>query len=109
MPGDVTTEGQACAVSNCDYVVEALIEDFPVCALHDDWRTYVILENLELPHAGWSQGKPIVFRAGVALAIEHFEPRKSRCGVKAFDDPRMLEVPTKPTHLVHPNQDLTVG
>jgi hypothetical protein len=27
--------------------------------------------------------------------------------MKAFDDPRMLEVPTEPTHLVHPNQDLT--
>lgn len=96
-----------CAVLSCDYVVEGFIEDFPVCALHDARQTRGILELGELPCAGLSSGKPIVYRAGITLAAEHFEPKESRSGMKAFDDPHMLEVPTEPSRLVHPNQDLT--
>lgn len=98
---------QACGVYCCDYIVESAIEDFPVCALHDARQTRGILELGELPCSGRSHGRPIVYRAGIELALEHFEPRESRCGMKAFDDPRMLEVPTEPTRLVHPDQDLT--
>jgi len=98
---------QACAVHQCDYITESLIDDFPTCALHDARQTRGILELGELPCAGWSGDRPIVYRAGIALAVEHFEPRESRCGMKAFDDPRMLEVPTEPTNLVHPDQNLT--
>ena len=98
---------QCCAVHSCDYIVEASIEDFPVCALHDARQTRGILELGELPCSGWSDDRPIVYRAGIALAAEHFEPRESREGVKAFEDPRILEVDPTPSRLVHPNQDLT--
>lgn len=98
---------QACAVHCCDYVVESSIEDFPVCSLHDARQTRGILELGELPCSAWSNGKPIVYRAGIALAAEHFEPKESREGKKAFDDPYILAVDTTPTRMVHPDQDLT--
>ena len=98
---------QVCAVYQCDYVVEGFLEDFPVCALHDARQTRCILELGELPCKGMSHNRPIVYRAGITLAAEHFEPLESRCGMKAFDDPRMLEVSTEPTNLVHPDQNLT--
>lgn len=98
---------QACAVHQCDYIVESAIEDFPVCALHDARQTRGILELGELPCSGQSHDRPIVYRAGITLAAEHFETKESRCGMRAFDDPRMSEVPTEPTNLVHPDQNLT--
>jgi hypothetical protein len=98
---------QQCCVHSCDYIVEGSIEDFPVCALHDARQTRGILCLGELPCAGWSSDRPIVYRAGIALAAEHFEPSESRSGMKAFDDPRMAEVPTEPSRILHPNQDLT--
>lgn len=98
---------QCCAVANCDYVAESHLEDFPVCALHDARQTRKILELGELPCSGYSDDRPIVYRAGIELAEEHFEPVESREGMKAFDDPRMLEVPTTPSRILHPNTDLT--
>jgi hypothetical protein len=98
---------QQCAVHSCDYVVEAHLDDFPVCALHDARQTRGILEHGELPCFGWSDDRPIVYRAGIALAAEHFDHKESRQGAKAFDDPRILAVPTTPTRMVHPDQDLT--
>ena len=98
---------KSCHVLSCDYVVEAHLDDFPVCALHDARQTRQILELLEAPCAAWSGGKPIVYRAGIALAAEHFEPRESRSGMKVFDDPKILEVDPAPSRVVHPNQDLT--
>jgi hypothetical protein len=98
---------QRCAVCSCDYVVEAHLDDFPVCALHDARQTRRVLELGELPCAAWSSDRPIVYRAGIALAAEHFEPKESRGGMKAFDDPRMLEVDTAPSRTLHPDQDLT--
>lgn len=100
---------QQCAVHSCDYVVESSIEDFPVCSLHDARQTRGILEDGELPYAAWSCDRPIVYRAGTPLALEHFEPEESRSGMKAFDDPRILEINVDTLKgAVHPNQDLTV-
>lgn len=98
---------ESCHVLSCDYVVEAHLDDFLVCALHDARQTRQILELLEVPCSGWSCGKPIVYRAGIALSAEHFEPRESRSSMKAFDDPKILEVDPSPSRVVHPNQDLT--
>lgn len=98
---------QACAVHSCGYAAEALIEDFPVCALHDARQTRGILELGELPCAASMHGRPIVYRGGIQLAEEHFEPRESLSAMKAFDDPRMLSVPTTPTRFIHPNYNLT--
>lgn len=95
-----------CGVHSCHYEAETFIEDFPVCSLHDARQTRGILELLELPCAGFSQGKPIVYRAGIALAEEHFSTKGETDG-KAFDDPRMLDVPTEPNKAVHPDYDLT--
>ena len=102
---------QQCAVRSCDYVVEAFIEDFPVCALHDARQTRVWLEKLYLPCAGTSEGKPIVFPSHIKLTQEHFEPKESIKGVKAFDDPYLHELSNdleNQTGIVHPDQDLTV-
>ena len=98
---------QQCAVHSCDYIVEGAIEDFPVCALHDARQTRGILELGELPCAGYSDSRPIVYRGGIALAAEHFEVREVVGGMKAFDDPRMLEVPREPSRNLSPNTDLT--
>jgi hypothetical protein len=99
---------KACAVHQCDYVVEAYLDDFPVCALHDARQTRGILELLELPCAGWSYDRPIVYRAGIALELKHFKTRESRGNKKAFDDPRILNADTAPTRIVHPDWNLTV-
>jgi hypothetical protein len=98
---------QQCAVLCCDYVVEANLDDFPVCALHDARQTRGILEQGELPCSGYSDDRPIVYRGGIALTLEHFEPHESNSNMKAFDDPRMLEVPREPSRILHPNTDLT--
>ncbi len=99
---------QRCAVHCCDYVVEGYIEDFPVCSLHEARQTRGILEQGELPCSGKSCDRPIVYRAGIALAVEHFEPKESHSGLKAFEDPYILETPSEPKGHVHPDQDLTV-
>ena len=98
---------QQCAVHSCHYIVEAHLDDFPVCALHDARQTRGILELGELPIAGYSDSRPIVYRGGIALAAEHFEVQEIPEGIKAFDDPRMLEVPREPSRNLSPNTDLT--
>jgi hypothetical protein len=101
---------QACAVHCCDYVVEAYIEDFPVCALHDARQTAVWLEKLLLPCAGWSCDRPIVYPSKIELSVEHFEPKESRSGMKAFDDPRIQAIDVDDLKgVVHPDQDLTAS
>jgi hypothetical protein len=98
---------QKCAVHCCHYIVEAHLDDFPVCALHDARQTRGILELGELPCAGHSDDRPIVYRGGITLTAEHFEPQESPTDMAAFDDPRMLEVPREPSRILHPNTDLT--
>lgn len=99
---------QQCAVHCCDYVVEAHIEDFPVCALHDARQTRVWLEKLLLPCAGRSCDRPIVYPSKLKLLPEHFEPKESRSGLKAFEDPRITEANYENLKgWVHPDQDLT--
>lgn len=99
---------QRCAVHSCDYVVEAHIEDFPVCALHDARQTRVWLEELLLPCAGWSCDRPIVYPSKIELAPEHFEHKESRSNMKAFDDPRITEIDVENLKgTVHADQDLT--
>ena len=100
---------QKCAVHSCDYVVEASLDDFPVCSLHDVRQTRRILELGELPCSGYSDERPVVYRAGIVLAAEHFELEESRSGMKAFDDPKLLEVPREPSRNLSPNTDLTVA
>ena len=99
---------QSCAVYGCDYVVEGYIEDFPVCSLHDARQTRGLLEKLVLPCAAWSCDRPIVYPSKIMLAVEHFEPKESRSGMKAFEDPRILAIDAdKLRGSVHPNYDLT--
>jgi hypothetical protein len=97
----------ACCVANCDYVVEGYIEDFPVCSLHNARQTRLILERLELPCAAYMDERPIVYLAGIDLTEEHFVPKPSREGLRAWEDPRMSEVPGTPSRKVHPDFDLT--
>lgn len=98
---------QACGVYGCDYVMEGYIEDFPVCGLHNARQTRQILEKLELPCCALSDDRPIVYPARIQLEEKHFEPRESRSGMRACDDPRMREVPGTPSRIIHPNFDLT--
>lgn len=96
-----------CAVAQCDYVAEGAIEDFPVCALHNARQTRLILERLELPHAAWMDDRPIVYPAGTELTEAHFAPKPSRAGLRAWEDPRLSEVPDRPSRAIHPDFDLT--
>ena len=99
---------QACGVYCCDYVKEGYIEDFPVCALHDARQTRLILEAGLLPVAGFSRGRPIVYRSAKVLELKHLDYKESREGIKAFEHHLILEVDYTSKCTLHSDCDLTV-
>lgn len=96
----------ACFVHSCDYVAESAIEDFLVCALHNNRRTRKILEQMRMPMHCYSDERPIVMPCR-ELRVEDFEAKESRTGLRAVDDPKLVEVPDTPSRKIHPDFDLT--
>ncbi len=96
-----------CAVSNCLYIADSFIEDFPVCALHNAHQTRKILERLEAPAAYWMHDRPIVMPCGDLTEEDFVTFGAPEGAMHAWEDQRLANVPTTPHRQIHPDFDLT--
>lgn len=97
-----------CAVAGCRYLVEAWIEDYPVCHLHDAPQVLSILMRCQRPGAFWMHDKPIVLPCGPLLP-EHVAPGDGEPRGRAADDPALHAADRRPSRSVHRDFDLTLG
>lgn len=99
---------ERCHVRNCSYIAEHMIEDFPVCALHNHKNVRRILETLRCPCYFWFCGKPCV-SGDVPLVAKDFEHKKLTArSVHAQDDPVFESVSPHRNFMVSENVDLTI-